>query len=61
MARLHDARATQERVIAGVSAIIIINIATADSDSSDGRALLMPMGDGRRDAPDQGGAVLLRF
>jgi tetratricopeptide (TPR) repeat protein len=48
-------------VVAGVSAIVIINIATADSDSSDSRALLLPMGDGRRDAPGQGGAVLLRF
>ena len=48
-------------VVAGVSAIIIINIATSKSDSSDGRALMTPFGDAQRGAPDPGGAVLLRF
>lgn len=48
-------------VAVGVGAIVLINVATADSDSPDNRALLLPMGDGRRDAPGQGGAVLLRF
>jgi hypothetical protein len=48
-------------VIAGVSAIIIINIATSDSDPDDGRARILPESNASRDVAQPGGAVLLRF
>jgi hypothetical protein len=48
-------------VVAGVSAIIIYNIATADSDSTGDRARILPLGDMSPDTAQPGGAVLLRF
>jgi hypothetical protein len=48
-------------VIAGVSAIVIINIATADSDPDDGRARILPESNASTSAAQPGGAVLLRF
>jgi hypothetical protein len=47
-------------VVAGVGAIVIVSIATADSDSSD-RARILPMDGMARDTAQPGGAVLLRF
>jgi hypothetical protein len=48
-------------VVAGVSAVIIVSIVTADSDGDDGRARMLPFGDAGRDVAQPGGAVLLRF
>ncbi|HWM86679.1 MAG TPA: hypothetical protein VNO33_12595, partial [Kofleriaceae bacterium] len=48
-------------VVAGVSAIIIVSIATSDSDPDDGRARILPFGDAKSDMAQPGGAVLLRF
>lgn len=48
-------------VVAGVSAVIIVSIVTADSDGGDGRARMLPFGDAGRDMAQPGGAVLLRF
>jgi tetratricopeptide (TPR) repeat protein len=46
---------------AGLGAIVLYVIVTSDSDSSDGRALMLPMGEAPRDAGQPGGAVLWRF
>ncbi len=47
-------------VVVGVGAIVLYNIATADSNSSGRNALILPPGDARA-TPDAGGGVLLRF